>query len=97
VTDPITLAHDGIRLKVHVQPKARRTEIVGVHGDALKVRVKAPPMDGAANRALVEFLAEVLRIPQAGIRIAGGSSGRRKSVVIRGVTVARARSRLGLA
>lgn len=97
MTDPITQLHDGIRLKVHVQPKARRTEIVGVHGDALKVRVKAPPMDGAANRALVEFLAEVLRIPQAGIRIAGGSSSRRKSVVIRGVAVASARSRLGLA
>ncbi|TFH67041.1 MAG: YggU family protein [Gemmatimonadales bacterium] len=97
MTDPVTRAGDGIRLTVHVQPKARRTEIVGRHGDALKVRLSAPPVDGAANKALVEFLAETLKIPQVGIRIAGGGSSRRKAIMISGVTVARARRALGLA
>ncbi len=97
MTDLITEAPDGIRLRVHVQPKAGRTEIVGLHGDALKIRLKAAPVDGAANQALVEFLSEVLGIPEAGIRIAGGLASRRKSVVIRGVTATGARSRLGLA
>ena len=48
------------RLIVHVQPRAKRSEVVGRHGDAIKVRLAAPPVDGAANEELVRFLAEAL-------------------------------------
>ena len=60
---------------------------MGVHGDALKVRVAAPPVDGAANAALVELLAAALGIPRRGVRIVSGASSRSKVVEIDGVAV----------
>jgi uncharacterized protein (TIGR00251 family) len=71
-----------IRFPVHVQPRAARSEIVGMHGDALKVRVAAPPVDGAANAALVELLAAALGIPRRCVRVAAGASSRAKIVEI---------------
>ena len=80
--------HGGaIRFRVRVQPRAARSEIVGMHGDALKVRVAAPPVDGAANAALVELLAAALGIPRRGVSIVAGESSRSKVVEIDGVTV----------
>src|SRR5258707_585137 len=75
-----------MKLHIYVQPRASRNEIVGMHGDALKVRLAAPPVDGAANEALVEFLAKVLRRPKTAIRIVSGATGRRKVVEIEGST-----------
>ncbi len=71
-------------LLVHVQPRASRTEIVGWHGDAIKIRVAAPPVDGAANEELVRFLAEVLALPRSAVRVASGSTGRHKRLEIDG-------------
>jgi len=73
------------RLVVHVQPRARRSEAAGRHGDAWKVRLAAPPVDGAANEELVRFLAEQLGVPRRAVRITAGLTARRKTVEIDGL------------
>lgn len=82
------------RLVVHVQPRARRTEVAGRHGDAIKVRLAAPPVDGAANDELVRFLADLLGVGRGAVRVVGGRAARRKLVEIDGITAAEAASRL---
>jgi uncharacterized protein len=77
-------------LIVHVVPRARRSEVAGRHGDALKIRIAAPPVDGAANTELVRFLAEQLGVPRSAVTVASGTSGRRKTVSVEGVTTAAA-------
>jgi uncharacterized protein (TIGR00251 family) len=72
---------------VRVQPRASRSEIVGLHGDALKVRLCAPPVKGAANGALVELLAAALGVPRHSVRIAAGATSRGKVVEVDGVSV----------
>ena len=74
----------GVRLSVRVQPRASADEIVGVHGDALKVRLTAPPVDGAANKALVELLAGTFGIPVRAVTIVAGESSRTKVVELEG-------------
>jgi uncharacterized protein (TIGR00251 family) len=92
----LTPAGDGIRLRIVVQPRAVRTEIVGEHGGALKVRVAAPPVDGAANEALVKFLAEELGVPRSAVSVAAGASSRAKVVLVAGINPAQARAQLAL-
>jgi uncharacterized protein (TIGR00251 family) len=75
-----------VRFSVHVQPRASRSELVGVHGSALKIRLSAPPVDGAANEALVIFLAALFAVPRRAVRILAGESSRSKIVEIEGVT-----------
>ena len=82
------------RVAVHVQPRARRTEVAGMHGDAVKVRLAAPPVDGAANVELVRFVAERLGVPRAAVRIAAGAASRRKVVEVDGVDADAVRSAL---
>jgi uncharacterized protein (TIGR00251 family) len=78
------LAGACVVLTLHVQPRATRTEVVGRHGDAIKVRVHAPPVDGAANQELLRFLAERLDLPRSALRLVAGESGRRKRVAVTG-------------
>ena len=73
-------------LTVHVVPRAARTEVVGRHGDAVKIRLAAPPVDGAANEELVRFLAERLGVARRAVTLKAGASSRRKTVAIDGVT-----------
>jgi hypothetical protein len=87
---------DGVVLTVHIQPKASTTECVGIHGDAIKIRVAAPPVDGAANDELIQFLARRLSIPTASVRIHSGASGRHKRVLIKGATAQLVMARLNL-
>ncbi len=75
-------------LAVHVQPRAKASAVAGRHGDAVKIRLAAPPVDGAANEELVRFLAEALGVPRSAVRIARGHTGRRKTVVIEGLSIA---------
>ena len=75
-----------VRISVYVQPRAAKTEIAGMHGDAVKIRLTAPPVDNAANAALSEFIAGKLGIPKGSVRVATGATGRRKIVEIAGVT-----------
>ncbi|HEU5358352.1 MAG TPA: DUF167 family protein [Gemmatimonadales bacterium] len=91
---PITAASSGVLLRLHVQPRASRTEVIGLHGDAVKVRLAAPPVDGAANDELVRFLARTLGVPSGAVTIVAGASGRRKQVMVAGIDVAHSMSRL---
>ena len=77
---------------MHAQPGARRSEVQGVHGDAIKVRIKARPVDGAANQALLELLAEGMRVPRSRCTLMAGETGRRKRVRIEGPDRAHAES-----
>jgi len=81
-------------LKLRIVPNARRSEVVGEHGDAIKVKVQAPPVDGKANEALRDFLAEQLQISARSIEIVGGEKSRDKTVAITGLDLATARLRL---
>ncbi|HSA94247.1 MAG TPA: DUF167 domain-containing protein [Terriglobales bacterium] len=83
---PVHNAGDGARFAVKVQPRAKRNAIVGQLGDALKIALTAPPLEGRANQALVEFLAEILNVPRSSITIAAGQSSRRKVVAIAGLS-----------
>ena len=76
----------GVRLSIRVQPRASDSRIAGVHGDALKVRLTAPPVNGAANAALVELLADTFGIAERRITIVAGASARTKIVELAGVT-----------
>lgn len=78
---------DSVILEIHAQPGAKRSEICGLHGDALKIRIAAPPRDGAANAALIVFLADLFAVPQRQVNIRRGQSGRRKTVEIDGSKV----------
>lgn len=71
---------DDLVLDLWVQPGARCSELAGSHGDALKVRVAAPPLEGRANSALIAFLAELFAVPRRQVQLEQGSSGRRKRV-----------------
>ena len=83
-------------LSIHVQPRAGKTEIAGWHGDAIKIRIKAPPVDGAANEELERFLSKTLGVARAAVAIVGGSTGRRKRVKIAGVSREEAIGTMGL-
>jgi uncharacterized protein (TIGR00251 family) len=74
-----------LRFEVRVQPRASRNEIAGKYGNALKVRLTAPPVDGAANDALISFLAESLEVPRRSVRIVSGHASRAKVVEVDGI------------
>jgi uncharacterized protein len=79
---------DDILLRVHVQPGAGRTAVMGRHGDALKVKVGAPPEGGRANEAVLGLLATTLGVPAASVTLESGASSRAKRVRIAGVSSA---------
>lgn len=81
----ITIIGDAVRFSVRVQPRASNNEVAGVYGAALKVRLKAPPVDGAANEALVVFLAGTFGISRRSVRIVSGESSRTKIVEVDGI------------
>jgi uncharacterized protein (TIGR00251 family) len=83
-------------IHVRVIPRARRTEVSGRRGDAILVRLSAPPVDGAANDALIAFLADRLGIAQRQIAIARGASARDKTIAIDGLAPADIARRLGI-
>jgi uncharacterized protein (TIGR00251 family) len=82
----ITPTADGVRLELLVQPRASRSEIAGLVGDRIKIRLAAPPVEGQANDALIRLLADLFDLARSQVIIRSGESGRRKSVVIRGIT-----------
>lgn len=89
----VTERADGaVRFAVRVQPRASRSGIEGVHGEALKVRLSAPPVDGAANEALVALLADALGVGRREVRVVSGGTSRSKIVEVVGATGARVRA-----
>ena len=83
----------GVIIKVQVQTRASRDEVVGPHGDSLKVRITAAPVAGAANKQLLKFLAKQLKIPQSNLSLKSGATSKNKSIFIRGITGAEVRER----
>lgn len=77
---------EGVLLTIHVQPNAARSTCAGLHGDALKIRISSPPIDGEANEALCRFLSEQLAVPISQVIIRAGHSARRKHVLVKGMT-----------
>lgn len=86
----------GTKLSLFIQPKASKNEIIGPHNGALKIKITAPPVDGKANAALIEFLSEILNIPKKQIEILKGETGRNKAVEILGLSPEQVRQFLGL-
>jgi uncharacterized protein len=84
----------GVRIRIQLQPGASRTGVVGRHGDAIRVRVATPPVEGRANDALLGCLAKQLGVPRRAIRIVSGLTSRRKVVDVMGLDVASATQRL---
>jgi len=84
----------GAELDLLVQPRASRTRVVGEHDGRLKLQLAAPPVDGEANAALVEFVAEALGVRKSDVAIVRGDTGRRKTVRVAGVSAAAAVSAL---
>jgi uncharacterized protein len=90
------MAHSFCTLAVKVIPNAPRTEIVGLLGEAVKIKVHAPPLDGRANEALSDFLADALGIPRRAVSVLHGETSRQKILRIDGLTRGEVDARLGL-
>ena len=88
----------GVTLAVRAQPGAKRTAIAGVYGDGaaaqLKIAVQAPPVEGRANSALVEFLADTFDVAKSRVELVSGELSRSKVIMLRGVTLAQAEAKL---
>jgi uncharacterized protein (TIGR00251 family) len=82
---PVRGTPAGATFAVKVHPRAKKNAITGEVGDALKLSLTAPPIDGRANEACVEFFANLLKVPRSSVTIASGESGRRKVVRVAGI------------
>jgi hypothetical protein len=85
----------GVTFAVKVHPRARKSAITGELGDALKVSITAPPIDGKANEACIEFFANLLKVPRTSVSIAAGQSSRSKVIRVQGLTAMEIRARIG--
>lgn len=79
-------ASGNVVLGLHIQPGAKKTEIAGLHGGALKIRLAAAPVEGKANASLIAFLAEQLGVPRAQVDLIGGEASRRKRLRVKGAS-----------
>jgi uncharacterized protein (TIGR00251 family) len=91
---PIRESAGAVTFAVKVHPRAKRDAITGEVGDALKVALNAPPVDGKANEACIRFLADILRVPRSSVTIAAGETNRNKLIRVVGVSAAQAEERL---
>jgi len=82
-----TECSDGVIVRIHLQPRASKTEICGIQGTELKVRVTSPPVDDAANRLCTDFFARSFKLPKSAVTIISGHKSRHKRVHISGVTL----------
>jgi uncharacterized protein len=86
----------GVTFAVKLHPRARKNAITGELGDALKLSLTAPPVEGKANAACIEFLANLLKVPRSSVTIASGLSSRRKVIRVSGISADEVRKRLGV-
>jgi uncharacterized protein (TIGR00251 family) len=92
---PISESGNTTTFAVKVHPRAKKNAITGEVGDALKLAITAPPVDGKANEACIEFFAKLLKVPRSSVTIAAGQSGRNKVIRVAGITAAELRRALG--
>lgn len=76
---------EGTELRLLVQPRASRNKLVGLQGDALKIALTAPPVDGAANQACAVFLAKLIGLPKSSVRLVAGAASRHKRFLLEGL------------
>jgi len=94
----LTAAADGtVLLHLHVQPKAAKSRIVGLHDGCLKIAVAAPPVEGKANKAVVKFLADFIGVPARDVSVQSGTHSRRKLVAVSAVDASRIRALIEMA
>jgi uncharacterized protein (TIGR00251 family) len=93
---PIRDTSAGATFAVKVQPRASRNAVVGELGEALKIALTTPPVEGRANKACVEFLAKLLNVARSSVSIAAGETSRNKVICVAGVSAEEVRTRLGL-
>lgn len=86
----------GAQFALKVQPRASRTAIAGLIGDAVKLAITAPPVDGKANQAVIEFLSDLFRVPKSSIVIVSGETGRNKLIAVRSLTAEQVLKALGV-
>jgi len=91
---PISETETGVTFAVKVHPRAKKAAITGELGDALKVSLTAPPIEGRANDACIEFFAKILKVPRSSITIASGAGSRNKVIRVSGVTAQYVREHL---
>lgn len=91
---PLRESAGAVTFQVKVHPRAKKDALTGIHGDALKLSLTAPPVEGRANEAVIDFFAQVLRLPRSSITIAAGQTSRNKIVRITGITADALRQRL---
>ncbi|MFZ0796527.1 MAG: DUF167 domain-containing protein [Terriglobales bacterium] len=92
---PVRDSNAGTTFAVKVRPRAKKNAITGEVGDALKLALTAPPVDGKANDACIEFLAKLLKVPRSSVTIAAGQGSRNKVIRVAGLSVQQVRDRLG--
>jgi hypothetical protein len=85
---------EGVEISLHVLPNAPKSQIVGTHNNKLKIKIKAPPVDGKANEAIVAFFSEYLGIAKSQINVDKGEKSKSKTILIRGVPLAELQSHL---
>jgi uncharacterized protein (TIGR00251 family) len=95
-SDPLTDTPGGCTISIRVIPRARRSELAGQRDASWLIRLAAPPVEGAANDALVDFLSELLNVPKRAVTIVSGERSREKRVRIDGLSAADARARVKL-
>ena len=78
---------EGLTVRLHVLPRAKRGELAGLHNGALKVKVTAPPVENAANRAVIDFFSELLGISKSNLKILAGTKSREKLLQIKGLSI----------
>jgi uncharacterized protein (TIGR00251 family) len=78
---------DNVTLDLYIQPGAKQTEITGFHGDALKIRLNAPPIEGRANDALCKFIAQLFKVPVRQVTLKRGEKSRHKTLIVTGSSV----------
>ena len=91
---PVRDTPSGAMFQVKVHPRAKKNAITGEVGDALKLALTAPPLEGRANQACIEILADVLNVPRSSVTIAAGESSRNKVIRVRGLSAAQVEAKL---
>ncbi len=86
--------NEGVVLALHVQPRASKNQILGLHDGNIKLAVTAPPADGKANRAVIALLASFFKIPKSAVTIKSGQQGRKKRIFLHGISLDEARRKL---
>lgn len=79
---PITIKENGLILSLHIQPKSSKNSVVGIYNGAFKLKIKAPPVDGAANKEIIKFVSKLIKVKKNSIKIVMGQTSKQKKIYI---------------